>query len=100
MWPANLAAVVVGMALITIGFFAGHSTASGFVGLLAERGKGHAAGLYLLGYYLGSSVVGSLGGLFWSAAGWPGVTLMVGVVLLAGIAVTLWLMRWRRRVPV
>jgi hypothetical protein len=43
--------------------------------------------------------VGSLGGLFWSAAGWPGVTLMVGVVLLAGIAVTLWLMRWRRRVP-
>lgn len=99
MWPANLVAVVLGMALLTIGFFAGHSTASGFVGLLAERGKGHAAGLYLLGYYLGSSVVGSLGGLFWSAAGWPGVTRMVAVVLLAGIAVTLWLMRWRRHEP-
>lgn len=96
MWPASLVAVVAGMALLTIGFFAGHSTASGWVGLLAEHGKGHAAGLYLLGYYLGSSVVGSLGGLFWSAAGWPGVTLMVATVLLAGFATTLWLMRWQR----
>lgn len=89
MWPDTLWAVVPGMALVTIGFFAGHSTASGWVGLLAERGKGHAAGLYLLGYYLGSSVIGSLGGVFWNRHAWAGVTAMIALVLVFGLLVTI-----------
>jgi len=96
MWADSVWAVVAGMALLTIGFFAGHSTASGWVGLLARRGKGHAAGLYLLGYYLGSSIVGSVGGLFWSDYAWPGVTAMVAVVLLVGLVATLRLTVWQR----
>ncbi|WP_123656632.1 MFS transporter [Salinisphaera japonica] len=98
MWPDSIMAVVIGIGLLTIGFFAGHSTASGWVGLLAEHGKGHAAGLYLLGYYLGSSLIGALGGLFWAHSAWAGVTAMVAVVLVAALAATLRLAGWQRRV--
>ena len=93
----GLFAIVAGIGVLTIGFFAGHSTASGWVGLLANHGKGHAAGLYLLGYYLGSSVVGSIGGLFWSGYGWAGVAAMVATILVIGLAVTIRLMLWQRR---
>lgn len=95
MLPADLAAIVAGIALITIGFFSAHSVASGWVGPLAEGGKGQAAGLYLLAYYLGSSVVGALGGVFWAAFAWPGVAGMVAVLLVVGVAATLHLMRWQ-----
>ncbi|MES1954720.1 MFS transporter [Salinisphaera hydrothermalis] len=97
MWPDSLIAIIAGIALVTIGFFAGHSTASGWVGLLAEHGKGHAAGLYLLGYYLGSSVIGSLGGLFWSGYGWAGVAAMVAAILLIGLVATIRLTVWHRQ---
>lgn len=97
MWPDSLGAIIAGLGLVTVGFFAGHSTASGWVGLLAEHGKGHAAGLYLLGYYLGSSVVGSLGGLFWSGYGWAGVAAMVAVVLVFGLVAVVRLAVWQRR---
>lgn len=98
MWPDSLVAIIVGISLVTIGFFAGHSTASGWVGLLAERGKGHAAGLYLLGYYMGSSLVGSLGGLFWSRFGWPGVAAMVATILVLALLAIVRLTVWQRRV--
>ncbi|MGN8199142.1 MFS transporter [Salinisphaera sp. RV14] len=96
MWPDSLLAIIAGVGLVTIGFFAGHATASGWVGLLAQHGKGHAAGLYLLGYYLGSSVVGSLGGLFWSGYGWAGVAAMVAVVLALGLVAVVRLAVWQR----
>lgn len=95
MWPDSLPSLIAGVTLITVGFFAGHATASGWVGLLAERGKGHAAGLYLLGYYLGSSVIGSLGGVFWSYQGWPGVSLMVATTLVMLLLVVWRLARWQ-----
>jgi MFS transporter, YNFM family, putative membrane transport protein len=80
----SLPAVIAGIVLVTIGFFGAHSTASAWVGRLGVQHKGHAASLYLLAYYAGSSLVGSVGGWFWSAAGWPGV---VGFVLsLLGLA--------------
>ena len=97
MLPETLWTIVLGIALLTVGFFAGHSVASGWVGPLAEGGKGQAAGLYLLAYYLGSSVVGSLGGVFWSAYGWWGVAGMVATLLLTGVAATARLMRWQGR---
>jgi YNFM family putative membrane transporter len=97
MTPASIVAIVAGISLLTIGFFAGHSTASGWVGLLAEHGKGHAAGFYLLAYYLGSSVLGTIGGLFWSAGGWAGVAGMVGVLLAVGAVAVARLIVWQRR---
>ncbi|GAA1399001.1 MFS transporter [Luteococcus peritonei] len=85
--------VLVGLALTTIGFFAAHGVASGWVAAAAaQRGLGtaQAASLYLFAYYLGSSVAGTAAGWAWSSHGWPGVTVLTGsLVLLAGLAVTL-----------
>jgi YNFM family putative membrane transporter len=81
-----LALVILGVAILTIGFFAAHSVASSWVGRRAEQGgrgtTSQASALYLLAYYLGSSVAGPLGGVAWDAGGWSEVVL-VGAVLLA-----------------
>jgi MFS transporter, YNFM family, putative membrane transport protein len=83
-----LIGVIVGIVLLTFGFFAGHAVASGWVGRLASRSKGMASSLYLLAYYVGSSMVGSLGGRFLSSAGWPGVIGLVWCVLALGFVLT------------
>lgn len=69
----GLAAMLLGIILLTIGFFATHAVASGWVGRLAVGAKGHASSLYLLAYYIGSSVIGSTGGWFLAEGGWPAV---------------------------
>ncbi|WP_449180186.1 MFS transporter [Trinickia sp. YCB016] len=69
----TLVPIVLGIVLLTIGFFVAHSVASGWVGQLADGAKGHATSLYLLAYYLGSSVLGSWGGWFWQNGAWPSV---------------------------
>ena len=50
-----------------------HSIASGLVGKLARARRGHASSLYMLGYYVGSSVMGSAGGWFFAMQGWSAV---------------------------
>ena len=65
--PDNLAAVIGGIALLTWGFFGAHSIASSWVGLRAPAERAHAAALYLFFYYLGSSLVGWGGGVFYRA---------------------------------
>ena len=64
--------IVPGIGLFTFGFFASHSVASSWVQRRAQEPKALASAIYLLFYYLGSSVVGSICGTVWSAAGWPG----------------------------
>jgi YNFM family putative membrane transporter len=66
--------VVLGIAVLTVGFFGAHSIASAWVGRRATANRGQASALYLFFYYLGSSVLGSAGGIAWTWAGWPGVT--------------------------
>jgi YNFM family putative membrane transporter len=83
-----LAWVIAGIVMLTFGFFAGHSVASAWVGRLALRSKGLASSLYLLAYYVGSSVVGSVGGQFLARYGWSGVVALVGLLLLAGLGLT------------
>ena len=87
-----LALVILGIVLLTIGFFTTHSAASSWVGRMAATGKGHAASLYLLAYYLGGSILGSVGGWFWEHAGWNAVAgFMLLQVMLAGwLARRLW----------
>ncbi|CAM4001041.1 MFS transporter [Ectopseudomonas alcaliphila] len=65
-----LSAAVVGLALFTLGFFAAHAVASGQVGTHAQGAKAQASALYLCAYYLGSSLVGYVGGYVWEHAGW------------------------------
>ncbi|OTP71446.1 MFS transporter [Caballeronia sordidicola] len=93
----SLPVVIVGIACMTFGFFAGHSVASGWVGLLANGAKGQAAALYLLAYYIGSSVLGSWGGHFWTIDGWRGVTGLVFVLLVIGVGGAEYLRRREKR---
>jgi len=81
--------VVLGIAVVTFGFFGGHSVASSWVGLRAHQAKAQAAALYLFFYYLGSSVAGSAGGVFWDAAGWKGVVGFVAALLVVAMSVAL-----------
>ena len=91
---APLAGVIAGIAVLTFGFFVAHAVASGWVGRLALQSKGHASSLYLLAYYLGSSLLGSAGGWFWEHGQWPALVVF-SLVLLAG---ALWLaLRLRSR---
>jgi YNFM family putative membrane transporter len=84
-----LACIVAGLALLTFGFFGAHSIASAWVGRRATTAKAQAASLYLFLYYVGSSLLGSLGGLFFQRSGWHGVITLVAVLLCAAMAISL-----------
>ena len=88
-----LAVVIFGVAIVTFGFFGGHSVASSWVGLRASHAKAQAAALYLFFYYIGSSIVGSGGGLFWDRWGWVGVVGFVAALCAISLAVALRLRR-------
>ena len=79
--------ILPGMMLFTAGFFAAHAVASGWIGPRARRARGQASSLYLFSYYVGSSVAGTLGGLFWHNFGWSGITLFISVMLILALLV-------------
>lgn len=82
-----LPVIIAGIVLLTTGFFMSHSLASAQVAKLARGTKGHASSLYLLSYYMGSSIAGTVGGFFFAAAGWPAiVTFTVGMLVVATIS--------------
>jgi len=91
--------VVLGLGVVTFGFFGGHSVASSWVGLRAEQAKAQAAALYLFFYYLGSSVAGSAGGVFWDMARWPGVAAFVAALLIVALAFALATERFGQGTP-
>lgn len=88
-----LAVIVMGIVLLTAGFFVAHSVASGWVGRLATQSKGHASSLYLWGYYMGSSVLGAGAGWFWGHWGWSGVG-SVSLMVLALVIVLALRVQW------
>lgn len=90
MIPDSLIAIAAGLAVMTYGFFGAHSICSGWAPALAERDKAQSSSLYLLLYYIGGGVAGSVGGIFWADFGWTGVVMfsaamMVGTLLLAAM---------------
>ncbi|MBV2355943.1 MFS transporter [Streptomyces sp. J2-1] len=81
--------VLLGLVLITAGFFAGHAVASSAVGHTARHGRAQAAALYQSAYYIGSSVGSTVGATAFHAAGWKG-TVAVGLLAMLGVgAITL-----------
>jgi MFS transporter, YNFM family, putative membrane transport protein len=69
---------ILGLAIATMGFFAAHGVASAWVTRRALVGKAQASAMYLVAYYLGASVLGTLGGFAWNSWGWPGVLTVCG----------------------
>jgi YNFM family putative membrane transporter len=89
----SLTAVAGGLVLITAGFFAGHSVASGAVSRTATTGRAQAAALYQMSYYLGSSIGGAVGALAYRAAGWEATAAFALTALVAAAGVTLYATR-------
>ena len=83
-----LAFVILGIGLVTIGFFASHSIASSWVGLRPRQGKAQASALYLFFYYMGASTAGTVGGFFWTAYGWNGVAAFLIALLVMALAIS------------
>src|SRR5690606_33281093 len=76
--------IIAGLAIATMGFFAAHGVASAWVTRRARTGRAQASAIYLVAYYLGASILGTLGGYAWTAWGWIGVMLVSsGAALLA-----------------
>ena len=72
---------IIGLALFTFGFFGSHSTACSWAGKIAKGDKARISSMYMLFYYIGASVIGTLGGFFLRSYGWDGVALFIGAVL-------------------
>ncbi|HUH55943.1 MAG TPA: MFS transporter [Rhodanobacter sp.] len=85
--------IMLGIVAVTFGFFGGHSIVSSWVGRRAGAAKAQASSVYLFCYYMGSSVAGASGGLFYASHGWNGVALFVGTLVLAGLLIALRLVR-------
>ena len=88
-----LPVIVAGVGLFTCGFFSAHAIASSWVGRRARTAKAQASSLYLFAYYLGSSISGTLGGVFWQQGGWNGVAAMIALLIVAALCVAAVLLR-------
>ncbi|MBX8943967.1 MULTISPECIES: MFS transporter [Lysinibacillus] len=85
---------VIGITVFTFGFFAAHSIASGWVSKRASHDKAQASSLYLFFYYFGSSVGGTVGGVFWMKYGWMGVIVMIALFLFIACVLSFLLKRF------
>ncbi|MFD9859458.1 MFS transporter [Streptomyces alboflavus] len=80
----SLVLVLLGLVLITAGFFAGHAVASSSVSRTATTGRAQASALYQSAYYVGSSLGGTLGAMAFHAGGWGG-TVGLGILAVLGV---------------
>ena len=87
--PDHLVLVVAGLLVLTAGFFAAHSVASGWAPVVGGRHPSQASALYVCSYYVGSSIFGALVGLSWRAGAWPATAASVGALVLVGLGASL-----------
>lgn len=80
----SLPLVLLGLVLITAGFFAGHAVASSAVSKTATTGRAQASALYQSAYYIGSSAGSTVGAVAFHAGGWAG-TVGVGILAVLGV---------------
>jgi len=85
-------AIIAGLAIATMGYFAAHGIASAWVARRALVGRAQASAIYLFAYYLGSSILGTIGGYAWVAGGWSGVMLICGGAMVLAMIVAIRLM--------
>ena len=90
--------LLAGMFIFTAGFFAAHSTASGWVGQAAATNRAEASSMYLFCYYAGSSVIGALSGLVFEAASWTGFIAYISCFTVAVILIGIRLLKSTSRI--
>lgn len=83
----SLPAIVAGLALASSGVFIYQAVGTVQTGIVADRARSSAAGLYVTFYYIGGGLGAIVTGWTWVAGGWPAcVFLLMGV---AGLAMVL-----------
>lgn len=86
----SLTVIIIGMSLLTGGFFLGHTGASAAASA-SRRGvdSTRSAAIYLTVYYLGTSLGAWLSAVLFTDFAWPGVALMCMSALFAVLILTL-----------
>lgn len=79
---------ILGLAFSIYAFFSGHAISSAVVAGRAEHHRAQASSLYLLFYYMGSSVGGTLAGYFYGAFQWPGVVMMITLFMIIAFIIS------------
>ena len=90
--------IILGVTVMAVGFFMIHSLASAWVAQRAYASvqvPAQAASMYMLFYYLGSSINGNLAPVAWELGGWPAVTVLIGAMMLACLVVSVALRKSR-----
>ncbi|WP_343153641.1 MFS transporter [Buchnera aphidicola (Mindarus keteleerifoliae)] len=85
----NYLSIFLGLILFSGGFFSAHSIASSWIGYRVKKAKGQASSMYLISYYFGASVLGTVGGFFWSFGCWLGISIFILNLLFIGIFLSL-----------
>ncbi|MFG2475166.1 MFS transporter [Streptomyces fagopyri] len=85
----SLPLILLGLVLITAGFFAGHVVASSSVSHTAKEGRAQASALYQSAYYIGSSAGSTLGAVAFHSGGWAGTVVLGLFAVLGVVSITL-----------
>lgn len=100
--PDLVATILVGLGLLTFSFMGTHSMLSGWVVDRAHRlrlSNARASSAYLVFYYAGSSISGTLSTHLWSAFGWPSIVLWSAAIVVAGLLCAVAVLVMQRRDP-
>ncbi|MEA5154527.1 MFS transporter [Raineyella sp.] len=84
-WVPSIAVIIVGLVVLTAGFFAGHAIASALAGIMAAEGRAQATALYNFFYYAGSSLMGWGGGYLFTIGGWSAVSAFCALAVAAAM---------------
>jgi MFS transporter, YNFM family, putative membrane transport protein len=84
-----LTVVILGIGVLTVGYFGAHSVASSWVSRRGGAARAQAAAFYLFFFYVGSSILGTVGGIAWSRSGWTGVASFTGLLMVLALLIAL-----------
>ena len=87
---------IIALFFFTAAFFALHSSASGWIGIIATKDRAEASSMYLFCYYVGSSAVGWFSGIIFTHASWVVFVGYLTGLLVVLLAVTVMLARLAR----
>jgi len=79
----------VGIVLVALGAFAGHSSATATLARQSVVEKAYASSFYFFFYYLGSGISGYASGVFFATGGWTSLIRVMTVVVVTGILLTI-----------
>jgi YNFM family putative membrane transporter len=91
-----LVLIIVGLALLTGGFFAAHGVASGWTSVAARGQRSTAAARYTVWYYAGTTLGGPVGGTAYGHGQWTTTAIIVVILALLAAMVGLALPRSAR----